>query len=299
MSMWPHKNGRANGIGSLILTGLLLAGCSGSELTDYLIGKPIGSRDAVAPGMEAATDDTKPIMELYNAGLEALKNREYKTAAKKFAEVERQHPYSKWATKAILMQAYAQYQRNAYDEAIAAAKRFLTLHPGHKDAPYAHYLIALSNYERIGDVRRDPTAARKALEALEEVARRYPGTPYAEDAKAKAKLARDHLAGKEMEVGRYYLKRGNYLAAINRFKTVIRDYQTTAHTPEALYRLVEAYLALGIRSEAQTAAAVLGYNFPNSVWYRDAYALLNEQGLKPEENKESWISKAFRNLLPG
>ncbi|HHN73415.1 MAG TPA: outer membrane protein assembly factor BamD, partial [Thermopetrobacter sp.] len=183
------------GVIAALLAALLLAGCSSGELTDYLIGKPVGSSDAVAPDMAAASDETKPIMELYNAGLEALKEREYKTAAKKFAEVERQHPYSKWATKAILMQAYAQYQRNAYDDAIAAAKRFLTLHPGHKDAPYAHYLIALSNYERIGDVRRDPTAARKALAALEEVARRYPDTPYARDALAKAKLARDHLAG--------------------------------------------------------------------------------------------------------
>ena len=286
------------GLAALAVAGVLSA-CSTSELTDYLIGKPTGSSDAVSPGMEAATDDAKPIMELYNAGLEALKKREYKTAAKKFAEVERQHPYSKWATKAILMQAYAQYQRNAYDEAIAAAKRFLTLHPGHKDAPYAHYLIALSDYERIGDVRRDPTEARKALEELEEIARRYPGTPYAEDALAKAKLARDHLAGKEMEVGRYYLKRGNYLAAINRFKTVIQDYQTTAHTPEALYRLVEAYLALGVRGEAQTAAAVLGHNFPNSQWYRDAYALLNKEGLSPKENTGSWISRAFRKIIPG
>jgi len=285
-------------IAGLSLAALLLAGCSGGlpDIGEYLTGS--SSSDAVSPGMDKV-DDTKPIAELYNAGLEALKKREYRTAVKKFAEVERQHPYSKWATKAILMQAYAQYQRNKYDEAIAAAKRFITLHPGHKDTPYAYYLIALSDYERINDVKRDPTAARKALEALEEVARRYPDTPYAKDAKAKAVLARDHLAGKEMEVGRYYLERGNYLAAINRFKTVITDYQTSTQTPEALYRLVEAYLALGVRSEAQTAAAVLGHNFPNSVWYKDAYALLTGQGLKPEENRGSWISRAFRSILPG
>ena len=287
-----HGPGRLAGL--LVAAGLL-AGCSGGmpSISEYLTGS---STDAVSPGMEKV-DDTKPIAELYNAGLKALREREYRTAVKKFAEVERQHPYSKWATKAILMQAYAQYQRNKYDEAIAAAKRFITLHPGHKDAPYAYYLIALSDYERINDVKRDPTSARKALAALEEVARRYPDTPYARDARRKAVLARDHLAGKEMEVGRYYLERKNYLAAINRFKTVVKDYQTSTQTPEALYRLVEAYLALGVRSEAQTAAAVLGYNFPKSQWYKDAYSLLNDQGLSPSENKGSWISRAFRNLL--
>ena len=284
-------------VGAAALGLLFLSGCSGSmpSLSEYLTGS---SSDAVSPGMERV-DETKPIAELYNAGLKALQEREYRTAVKKFAEVERQHPYSKWATKAILMQAYAQYQRNQYDEAIAAAKRFITLHPGHKDTPYAYYLIALSDYERINDVKRDPTSARKALAALEEVARRYPDTPYARDAKAKAVLARDHLAGKEMEVGRYYLKRKNWLAAINRFKTVITDYQTSSQTPEALYRLVEAYLALGVRSEAQTAAAVLGHNFPSSQWYKDAYALLTDQGLSPAENTGSWISRAFRSILPG
>ncbi len=287
-----HGPGRLAGL--LVAAGLL-AGCSGGmpSISDYLTGS---STDAVSPGMEKV-DDTKPIAELYNAGLKALREREYRTAVKKFSEVERQHPYSRWATKAILMQAYAQYQRNKYDEAIAAAKRFITLHPGHKDAPYAYYLIALSDYERINDVKRDPTSARKALAALEEVARRYPDTPYARDARRKAVLARDHLAGKEMEVGRYYLERKNYLAAINRFKTVVKDYQTSTQTPEALYRLTEAYLALGVRSEAQTAAAVLGYNYPKSQWYKDAYNLLTGQGLSPSEDKGSWISRAFRNLL--
>lgn len=250
------------------------------------------SDGAVSPDMEAA-EKSEPVAELYNKGLESMKGGAYKTAAKEFAEVERQHPYSKLATKAILMQAYAQYQRNAYDEAINAANRFITLHPGHRDAPYAYYLIALSYYEQIGDVKRDQTATKKALDALEEVSRRYPDTPYGADAAAKAVLARDHLAGKEMEVGRYYLKRGSYLAAVNRFKTVVLAYQTTTQTPEALYRLTESYMALGVRSEAQTAAAVLGYNYPNSEWYKDAYALLQNDGLAPSENKESWISRAF------
>jgi len=276
---------------------LLLSGCSGASagLTDYLFG---GSKDGLSPGLDKA-DDVEPISKLYNAGLEALKSGEYRTAAKKFAEVERQYPYSRWASKAILMQAYAQYMRNDYDKAIGIAKKFLTLHPGHKDAPYAHYLIALSYYEQIKDTKRDVTAAKKAREALELVKNRYPDTRYAADAARKLKAVEDHLAGKEMEVGRYYLKRGNYLAAINRFKKVIQDYQTTAHVPEALYRLVEAYLALGIQSEAQTAAAVLGHNFPGSPWYKDAYRLLTGQGLSPQENTGSWISRAFRKLIPG
>lgn len=245
-----------------------------------------------------AADQTEPVGPLYNKGLEQMQSGEYRTAAKTFGEVERQHPYSSWATKAQLMQAYAQYQRNAYDEAINAAQRFITLHPGHKDAAYAYYLVALCNYEQIIDVRRDQTNTQKALASLEEVSRRFPNTAYAQDAAAKATLARDHLAGKEMEVGRYYLKKGSYLAGINRFKRVITEYQNTSHTPEALYRLTEGYLALGIRSEAQTAAAVLGYNYPNSQWYKDAYSLLQNDGILPAEDKQSWISKAVSSVNP-
>lgn len=255
------------------------------------------SSDGIAPDL-AAADQTEPVGPLYNKGLEQMQSGEYRTAAKTFGEVERQHPYSVWATKAQLMQAYVQYQRNAYDEAINAAQRFITLHPGHKDASYAYYLIALCNYEQIIDVRRDQTNTQKALASLEEVSRRYPGTAYAQDAQAKATLARDHLAGKEMEIGRYYLKKGSYLAGINRFKRVITEYQNTSHTPEALYRLTEGYLALGIRSEAQTAAAVLGYNYPNSQWYQDAYALLQNDGILPAENKQSWISRAVSSVNP-
>ncbi|MBL8907661.1 MAG: outer membrane protein assembly factor BamD [Rhizobiales bacterium] len=275
----------------------MLDGGSSTSSTSSTTVAAASSDGAVAPNM-AAADKSEPVANLYNKGLESMKSGSYKTAAKEFAEVERQHPYSKLATKAILMQAYAQYQRNAYDEAINAANRFITLHPGHRDAPYAYYLIALSYYEQIGDVKRDQTATKKALESLEEVTRRYPDTPYAADAAAKAVLARDHLAGKEMEVGRYYLKRGSYLAAVNRFKTVVIAYQTTTQTPEALYRLTESYMALGVRSEAQTAAAVLGYNYPNSEWYKDAYALLQNDGLTPSENKESWISRAWNAANP-
>jgi len=302
-------------VSTVVLLALFLGGCGGGidasggdgGISDYIWGdnkssstssaKKPGTGDAISPDL-AGADDAEPVAKLYNAGLASMKAGEYRTAAKKFAEVERQHPYSSWATRAVLMQAYSQYQRNAYDEAINASRRFITLHPGHRDAPYAYYLIGVSYYEQIGQVTRDATATQKALAALDEVSQRFPGTPYARDAEAKAILAKDHLAGKEMEIGRYYQNKKAHLAAINRFKTVVTDYQTTTHTPEALYRLTETYLALGVRSEAQTAAAVLGFNYPNSEWYRDAFALLSGQGLAPAENKSSWISRAIRAVTP-
>jgi outer membrane protein assembly factor BamD len=241
----------------------------------------------------AAADDAKPIADLYNKALKNLQEGGYKEAAKGFAEVERQHPYSSWATRATLMTAYAQYMRNAYDDATNAAQRFITLHPGHKDAVYAYYLVAMCQYEQIRDIKRDQSITEKALTALDEVGRRFPGTNYARDAEAKAVLARDHLAGKEMEIGRYYSRKKAYLAGINRYKTVLTRYQTTSHTPEALYRLTEAYMALGVRSEAQAAAAVLGHNYPNSDWYKDAYQLLANEGLAPQASSGSWISQLF------
>jgi outer membrane protein assembly factor BamD len=280
---------------------LMLAGCA----TPGVIGDIFGggstpaattslglSGGAMSPGGEAAPPGD-PVAELYNSGLEKLKAGSYKAAAKSFAEVERQHPYSKWATKALLMQAFTNYQSNKYDDAINAADRFITLHPGHKDTAYAYYLKAISEYEQISDIRRDQSRTQKALEALEEVSKRFPQSPYAADAGKKALLARDHLAAKEMEVGRYYLKKGSYLAGINRFKKVVTDYQTTSQVPEALYRLTEGYMALGVVSEAQTAAAVLGQNFPNSQWYKDAYTLVSSDGQQPVENKTSWISRLF------
>ena len=304
----------ASALTSVAVVALLLSGCTKIDTSgvdggigDYIWGgssksktssaKKAGSSDAISPDLTGA-DEGEPVAKLYNAGLKSMKEGEYRTAAKKFAEVERQHPYSSWATRAVLMQAYSEYQRNAYDEAINAAKRFITLHPGHRDAPYAYYLIAISYYEQIGEVTRDATSTKKALEALDEVSRRYPNSQYARDAASKAVLARDHLAGKEMEVGRYYQKKRAHLAAINRFKKVVQDYQTSTQTPEALYRLTETYLALGVRSEAQTAAAVLGQNYPNSEWYRDAYALLTGQGLSPVENTSSWISQALKSVNP-
>lgn len=294
---------------ALALCAGFLAACSTADLINRTMGRDsapssstpqtaaLASGDAVAPDLGTA-DDREPVADLYNKGLDKLNSGEYRSAAKAFAEVERQYPYSKWATKAILMQAYAQYQRNGYDDAINASRRFITLHPGHKDAPYAYYLTAISLYEQISDVRRDQSMTQKALEALDEVARRFPDSPYAADAAKKAVLARDHLAGKEMDVGRYYYRRKAYLAGINRFKKVVTDYQATTQTPEALYRLAEGYMALGVRSEAQTAAAVLGHNFPNSQWYKDAYTLVSSDGLEPVENEQSWISKAFASLNP-
>jgi outer membrane protein assembly factor BamD len=278
-----------------------LAGCSTASVIKDVFGNdsaPAASTSvgltggAMSPGDEAP-GRSDPVAELYNAGLEKLKSGSYKAAAKSFAEVERQHPYSKWATKAPLMQAFAYYQHNKYDDAINAANRFITLHPGHKDSAYAYYLTAISQYEQISDVRRDQSRTQKALEALEEVNKRFPASPYAADAANKAAMARDHLAAKEMEVGRYYLKKGSYLAGINRFKKVVTDYQTTTQVPEALYRLSEGYMALGVVSEAQTAAAVLGQNFPNSEWYKDAYTLVSSDGQQPVENKTSWISRLF------
>lgn len=281
---------------------LVLSGCASAGVIGDVFGggstpaatTTVGlTGGAIGPGEEAPSRGD-PVAELYNAGLEKLRAGSYKAAAKSFAEVERQHPYSKWATKALLMQAFANYQRNAYDDAINAANRFITLHPGHKDTAYAYYLTAISQYEQINDVRRDQSRTQKALEALEEVSRRFPQSPYAADAAKKATLARDHLAAKEMEVGRYYLKKGSYLAGINRFKKVVTDYQTTSQVPEALYRLTEGYMALGVVSEAQTAAAVLGQNFPTSQWYKDAYTLVSTDGQQPVENKTSWISRLFK-----
>lgn len=246
---------------------------------------------------EARVYQEEPVQQLYNKALAALNAEEYLQAAQGFDEVERQHPYSVWATKAQVMSAFAYYQSNKYDQAILAADRFIELHPGNKDVPYAYYLIAISYYEQITGVGRDQKVTRQALEALQRVVRRFPGTEYARDAALKIDLTRDHLAGKEMEIGRYYQNSDQFIAAINRFRQVIESYQTTTHVPEALHRLTESYLALGIVDEAKTAAAVLGYNFPGSEWYQDSYALLDENYLKPEVKEDSWIIKTWNKIF--
>ena len=237
----------------------------------------------------------EPADKLYNQGLFLLNNKEqYEDAAKKFDEVDRQNPYSDWARKSLLMSAYAYYQAQKYDECINAAKRYVTLHPGSPDASYAQYLIGSSYYDQILDVAHDQVRADKAITALEEVVRKYPDTEYAVSAKKKINLARDQLAGKEMEIGRFYMKKRDFTGAINRFKVVVTQYQTTREVEEALERLTEAYVSLGILDEAQTAAALLGHNFPDSTWYQDAYKLVKSAGGEPNENKESWMSRAFK-----
>ncbi len=239
----------------------------------------------------------QPVEVLYGNAMDAMYSDELSEAARLFDEVERQHPYSTWAAKAQLMSAFAYYQGNRYDEAINALDRFIQLHPGNKDIAYAYYLRAVSYYEQISDVGRDQKMTGLALETLEEVVRRFPASRYARDATLKADLARDHLAGKHMTVGRYYLDQGEYLAAINRFRLVIQDYQTTTHVPEALHRLVEAYLALGVTDEAQATAAVLGYNYPGSLWYADSYVLLTGIDLRPAEHQDSWISRMWKSII--
>lgn len=241
----------------------------------------------------------EPADKLYNEGLYLLQQkREYKDAAKKFEEVDRQHPYSDWARKALLMQAYSYYEAKEYDDSITAAKRYVAMHPGSPDAAYAQYLIGSSYYEVIPDVTRDQARTDQAMKELEQVIRRYPSTEYAASAKKKLDVARDQLAGKEMMIGRFYLTKKDFTGAINRFKMVVTQYQTTRHVEEALFRLTEAYLALGIVQEAQTAAAVLGHNFPDSQWYQSSYKLVQSGGLEPAENKQSWISRLFQRKPP-
>ena len=257
---------------------------------------------ALALGACSSTPDEpeyveRPAETIFEEAEAAMQAGRYGSAAKLFDEVERQHPYSTWATKAQLRAAYAHYEDLKYDDAILAADRFIQLHPGNPDVAYAYYLRAVSYYEQITDVRRDQRMTRSALNALAEVVRRFPGTDYARDARLKIDLTNDHLAGKEMEVGRFYLKQGQYTAAIGRFRAVVEQYQTTSHVPEALHRLVESYLALGVVDEAKTAAAVLGHNFPGSEWYLDSYALLVDANVRPERNEKSWISKAWNSLF--
>lgn len=218
---------------------------------------------------------------LYLVARGMLDKRQYKQAAAVFDEVERQHPYSVWARRAQLMSAYSYYVSGNFNEAISSAQRFLSLHPGSREAPYAYYMIAVSYYEQISGVQRDQRITQQALDALGELIRRYPNSDYAADARLKVDLARDHLAGKEMEIGRFYQNQGLFLAAIIRFRNEIDNYDTTSHTPEALHRLVECYLALGIPEEAKKAAAVLGSNYPGSVWYQRSYALLQKKLPKP------------------
>ncbi|MCI0601201.1 MAG: outer membrane protein assembly factor BamD [Beijerinckiaceae bacterium] len=237
-----------------------------------------------------------PADDLYNQALARLQSKDYGGAAKKFEEIEKQYPYSQWQRKAILMMTFSQYQNGNYDDAIASSKRYIGRFASAPEVDYAYYLQAMSYYNQIPDISRDQDRAAKAAEVFSLIIEKFPKSEYAADARYKLQVARDQLAGKEMLVGRYYLNEHNYVAAVSRFREVLFKYQSTRHAEEALMRLTEAYLALGIANEAQTAAAVLGHNFPESQWYKDAFALLQEGGLKPHEDEGSWISKAFHKM---
>lgn len=275
-----------------------LGGCSSSPLSS------IGSSVTALGGWFGGEDkefldpeNVKPAAKLYKEADRLLSNENYEEAAKKFEDVDRLHPYSRLARRAIVMAAYSNYKAGKYTEAISGGKRYATLHPGTKESALAHHVIAMSYYDQIQDPKHDQKRTKNALVALETLVRRFPNSRYASQARNRIRIARDVLAGADMNVGRYYLKRSNYLAAINRFKSVVKNYQTTRHVEEALARLAEAYMALGIASEAQTAGAILGHNFPDSQWYKDTHALLKSGGLAPRNNSGSWLSKTWNNAL--
>ncbi len=268
---------------------LALAGC---DTINSMFGGGSGKDDKEPEYVE------RPIDRIYNDAWKRITDDDWEGAAKQFDEVERQHPYSVWARRAMLMSAYCYYEANKYQDAISGADNYIALHPGSPEVAYAFYLKAISLYEQIVDIRRDQGNTQAALVALQDVVQRFPDTEYARDATLKIDLTIDHIAGKEMAVGRYYLVRNDYIGAINRFKIVVLQYQRTSQIAEALERLTEAYYALGIYNEAETAAAVLGANYPGSHWYKDAYSLLKEHNMNPKEDKSSWISKAFSKIIP-
>jgi len=265
-----------------------LAACSSG-----LPSLPFGGSSAEAESSAAGV----PAEQLYNRADSLMTRGKFKGAALAFENVDREHPYSPYARRALALAAYAHYKDENYAEAIKAGRRYTTLHSGTKDAALAHHVIAMSYFDQVSDPKRDQKKTKQALNAFNILVRRYPDSKYAAEARKRIGISRDILAASEMHVGRYYMNEGNHLAAINRFKTVVKKYQTTVHVEEALARLTESYLSLGIRSEAQTAAAVLGHNFPNSQWYRDSYALLKSDGLAPREDTDSWISRSWRNTV--
>jgi outer membrane protein assembly factor BamD len=252
------KTARSLALIALVAVAVPLAGCAG--------------RGAKKDTSYVARD----VNSLYATAKDRLDRRDYRLAAALFDEVERQHPYSVWARRAQLMSAFSYYSARQYTESTNSAQRFLSIHPGNRDAPYAYYLIALNYYEQITDITRDQKITQSALDSFGELIRRYPTSRYASDARLKVDLVRDHLAGKEMEIGRFYQRRGNWLASVVRFRKVVDDYDTTSHSPEALMRLTESYLALGVPEEAKKAAAVLGRNYPGTKWYERAFALVQK-----------------------
>jgi outer membrane protein assembly factor BamD len=280
LNLFENARFRTLRIGALSFVaaaGLMLSACSG-----------------ISDDKKDADYVERPVEQIYADAWKQINNHDWENAAKQFDEVERQHPYSIWARRAMLMSAFCYYQANKYTDATNTADQYISLHPGSKEVAYAFYLKAMSLYEQIVDVGRDQTVTEQALTALQDVVQRFPNTEYARDASLKIDLTLDHLAGKEMEVGRYYLTRRDYIGAINRFKVVVQRYQKTSQIAEALERLTEAYYALGVYSEAQTAAAVLGANYPGSPWYQDAYDLLVTHNLKPGVDQSSWLARQFR-----
>ena len=265
---------------------LALSGCSAIEALNPFAGEKYETK--ILP--------ETPANDIYDQGLARLNKKDSSGAAKKFGDLEKQYPFTDSSRRGLLMTTFAQYQGGDYDSAIASGKRYYQLYPNTPDAPYALYLQAMSYYNQIPDISRDQDQSNKALDLFGEIVTKYPTSEYASDAKFKIQVTRDQLAGKEMSVGRFYLTRKNYTAAINRFREVLARYQTTRHSEEALERLTEAYLGLGITGEAQTAAAVLGHNFPDSPWYKDAFERLQGNGLAPSEDPTSWISRAFRGV---
>jgi outer membrane protein assembly factor BamD len=237
--------------------------------------------------------------QIYGRGEFELEQGDATEAAFYFGEIERLYPYSDWARRALIMQAFAHHRDKDYPNSRSAAQRFIDFYPDDNDAAYAQYLLALSYYDQIDEVGRDQGLTFQALQSLREVIERYPDSEYAKSAVLKFDLAFNHLAGKEMEIGRYYLRRDNFAAAINRFRVVVEDFQTTSHTPEALHRLVEAYLSLGLTDEAQTAGAILGYNFQSTDWYEDSYRLLTGRGLEPRSRGNNWLAKVYRQMIQG
>jgi outer membrane protein assembly factor BamD len=238
----------------------------------------------------------EPADVLFNDGLARLEARDYGGATKKFVELDKQYPYSQWSRRALLLSTFASFEGGDYADAIGHGRRYVQLYPASQDTPYAQFLVGMSYFNQIIDITRDQERAEKTIQTMDDLVRKWPNSEYAREARDKIRIAQDQLAGKEMDVGRYYMKRRNWTGAINRYREVLVKYQTTRHVEEALSRLVEAYMGLGIVNEAQTAAAVLGHNFPDSQWYKDAFALLESGGLKPREDTGSWISRTFRGF---
>ena len=272
---------------AVLVLALSLAGCSG----DGLFGGGAADREQNLEGFTAE--------QIFERGEYELSRNRADDAAFYFGEIERLYPYSAWAQRALIMQAFSYHQDRDYENSRASAQRFIDFYPAEEDAAYAQYLLALSYYDQIDEVGRDQGLTFQALQALRAVIERYPDSEYATSAILKFDLAFDHLAGKEMEIGRYYLRRSFYAAAVNRFRVVVEDFQTTSHTPEALHRLVEAYLSLGLVDEAQTAGAILGYNYRSTEWYEDSYRLLTSQGLELKDRGNNWLSQIYRQSIKG